>query len=130
MFVHDVSVGLSIGTIFNFFYFDVVKEKRSCVKLVVREDEHSDQQDKELHWHFEQAIHQKAHRRIANRGARQVAAYLTLIGTEIGKLQEETPDQSGPDGVLVVQVETPVYGIGLPRFPCDMQRFYKANIVG
>ena len=112
------------------FISGTIKKERRLFELIKHEDHCAEQQDEELHRHFENRVEKEAEPARTKRIAGKVALNLGLIGPKIGKGEKESADETGPESVALMRIGRKIDRLKLAQFSGGEQRVIEGNLRG
>src|SRR5690606_27192205 len=103
--------------------------QRSRVHQIEKEYEHTGEQDEELHRDLQDPVHPKPLPRLLHALPAQIALHLALIGAEVGKLKEETADQTAPKRVAFRRIPGRIHDRHLPQIIRELYAFTETECI-
>ncbi len=122
-----------VGGVFRLGHFRPrggVEEERRGGELEEGEDHGPDEEDEELHRHFDHAVDQHAEPALLDRLAGEIALHLRLVAAEVRQRHQQAADEARPEVVRRGQIERKVDGVQPPHAPGHVQRVDDADVVG
>ena len=117
------------GSCSTFARCDGVEEQRRRDELVEDEDHRADEEDEELHRHFDHAVDEQAEAALGDRRAGEVALDLRLVGAEVRERQERAADQARPEVVLRLRIELEVDRVEASHPSGHAERFDERDVL-
>ena len=71
---------------------------------------------------FHETVEEQTDTAVSDGFARQVALHLRLVATEIGKRQEHSANQAGPQVIAILEIEGKIHGVEFPGDTRQVQR--------